>query len=45
MDMLLLFLTTFIPQVIICAGIISGVELLKDIREELEGRREHGGKQ
>lgn len=40
--MLLLFLATIIPQVVICAGIIQAVELLKDILEELEGRRNNG---
>lgn len=41
MDAVLMFLLVMIPQILICAWIISGVELLKDIREELEGRN-HG---
>jgi hypothetical protein len=45
MDAVLMFLLVMIPQVIICAGIISGVDLLRDILDELERRREHGGKQ
>ena len=38
MDMVLVYLGIVIPQFVICAGIIQAVELLRDIRDELEGR-------
>ena len=38
MDILLMFLLMMVSQIILCAGIIQAVELLRDIRDELEGR-------